>query len=77
MTGSCFLGDHISGDHIHTDVTTGNTEVAQQMYSFGMASNDYWGGGGLTNVLLGPNPQTSRLQWFLTFCLHADFLTHQ
>ena len=44
--GSCYSGDHIAGDHIHTDITTFNTEEPKQKYCLGMVSNRLLGGGG-------------------------------
>ena len=32
---SCYSGDHIAGDHIHTGVTICNTEELQQKYCLG------------------------------------------
>ena len=31
--GSCYSGDHIAGDYIHTDITACNIEEPQQNYS--------------------------------------------
>ena len=33
--GSCYSGEHIAGDHIHTDRPAFNTEEPQQKYSLG------------------------------------------
>ena len=41
-----YIGDHIAGDHIHTDITTGNIEEPQQKFCQGTVSIDYWGEGG-------------------------------
>ena len=30
--GSCYSGDHIAGDHIHTDITCSNEEPQQKFY---------------------------------------------
>ena len=35
---SCYAGDHTAGDHIHTDITTRNTEEQQQKYRLGTVS---------------------------------------
>ena len=32
---SCYLGDHIAGGPIHTDITTCNIEESQQTYRLG------------------------------------------
>ena len=45
-----YLGDHIAGDHIHTDITTGNIEEPQQKFCQGTVSIDYWEGGGFKQV---------------------------
>ena len=39
--GSCYLGDHIAGDHIHMDITTCNIEepLRKQKYRLETASN--------------------------------------
>ena len=49
--GSCYLADHIVGNHIHTDLTTSNIEKPQQKYHLRTVSNRLlgvwgWGGGG-------------------------------
>ena len=36
---SCYLGDHIGGDHIHTDITAYDIKEPQQKYRLGTASN--------------------------------------
>ena len=36
---SCYSGDHIVRDQIHTDITTCNTEKPQQKYRLGMVSS--------------------------------------
>ena len=36
---SCYSGDHIAKDHIHTDITTCNIEEPQQKYRLGTVSN--------------------------------------
>ena len=36
---SCYSGDHIAGDHIHTDMITSYTEEPQQKYRLGPVSN--------------------------------------
>ena len=38
---SCFLGDHITKDQIHTDITARNIVKPQQKYRFGTASNNF------------------------------------
>ena len=35
---SCYSGDHIAEDHIHTDITTCNTDELQQKYRLGTVS---------------------------------------
>ena len=45
--GSCYLGDHIAGDHIDTDITICNIEEPQQKYRHRTASNRLMGGGGI------------------------------
>ena len=37
--GSCYSGDHITEDHLHTDKTTGNIKEPQQKYRLGKVSN--------------------------------------
>ena len=37
--GSCYSGNHIVGDYIHTDLTTFNIEEPQQKYRLGTVSN--------------------------------------
>ena len=46
--GSCYSDDHIGGDHLHTEITTCNSEEQQQKYRLGMVSNRLTGvaGGG-------------------------------
>ena len=39
--GSCYSGDHIIRDHIHTDITTCNTEASQQKHRLGTVSNSF------------------------------------
>ena len=43
--GSCYSGDHIAGDHIHTGITTCNIEEPQQKYRLGTVSNRLLGEG--------------------------------
>ena len=48
--GNWYSADHISKDHIHTDITC-NTEEPQRKFRFGMVSNSLldfigWGGSG-------------------------------
>ena len=48
----CYLGDHIAGDHIHTDITSTNEE-RQQKYRLGAVSNRLLRGlGGELNIFL-------------------------
>ena len=46
--GSCFAGDHIAGDHIHTGIITCRIEDLQQKYRLGTVNNripgGMWGG---------------------------------
>ena len=37
--GSCYSDDHIAGDHLHTEITTCNSEEQQQKYRLGIVSN--------------------------------------
>ena len=72
--GSCYTGDHFAGGHIHTDITTCNTEKYQQKYRLGTVSYRLTGrGGGLGD----PNIRPLYLQWFETFGLHEGILIHQ
>ena len=72
--GSCYLGDHIAGDHINTDITTCNNEEPQQKYRLGTEVIDNWG---IEHILQDPNPPPFLLEWFETFGPHEGFLTHQ
>ena len=49
--GSCYSGDHITGDYIHTYIPTCKTEEPLQKNSLGMVS--YGLLGSLKHVLLG------------------------
>ena len=61
--GSCNSADNIAKGHIHTEITTCNTEEPHlSVLDFCV----WWGGGGL-NILY----------WIQTFGPHAGFLTHQ
>ena len=42
---SIYLGDHIAGNHIHTEILTGNMEEPQQKYHFEKFSYTLLGGG--------------------------------
>ena len=42
--GNCYSADHITEDHIHTDIIC-NFGEPQQKYRFGTASNRLKGGG--------------------------------
>ena len=44
--GSCYSGDHIAQDNIHTDITTYNIGEPQQKYRLGTVSNKLLGRGG-------------------------------
>ena len=50
--GSCYLGDHIAGNHIYSDKSTCNIEEPQQKCRHGTVSYRFlgggWGGGGLS-----------------------------
>ena len=48
-------GDHIAGDHTHTDITIGNIEELQQKYRPGTVSNRLLGN---KYVLLDLDPRT-------------------
>ena len=37
--GSCYSGNHIAIDHIHTDITACNVKESQQKYRLGTVSN--------------------------------------
>ena len=55
---SIYLGDHIAGNHIHTEILTGNIEEPHQKYRFEKFSYTLLGaggGGGLKLVLLAPD----------------------
>ena len=49
--GSCYLGDYIAEDHIHTNITF-NIEEPQQKYRLGTASNRLLRVGAL-NIIIG------------------------
>ena len=59
--GNWYSADHISKDHIHTDITC-NTEEPQQKRRLGTVSNRLLVGGGGKLVLLNPNPRPQLLQ---------------
>ena len=44
--GSCYSGDHILQDHIHTEIKTYNIGEPQQKYRLGTVSNKLLGRGG-------------------------------
>ena len=48
--GSCYSGDGIAEDYIHTDITTCNIEEPQQKYYLGTVR-------GLKHILLDPDPR--------------------
>ena len=53
--GSCSSGDHIAGDHIHTDITRCNIKEPQQKDHLGTVSSILFGC--LKYVLLDANPR--------------------
>ena len=56
---NCHSGDHIAGDHIHTDIITCNTEDIR-CTAFERSVKDYWdywGRRGPKHVLLDLKPQ--------------------
>ena len=71
--GSCYSGNHIAKDHIHTDITTCNTEEPQHKYRLGTISNRLLRCGGglkLHVILLDPNSGPLTRQWFETIGPH-------
>ena len=46
----CYSGDHIVGDHIHTDITTYNIEEPQKNSALELSIIDYSQGGGGLNM---------------------------
>ena len=73
---SCYSGDHITENHIHTDITLCNIEEQQWKFHLGADSNRLLGmgsggsGGGLKHALLDPNPRHKLLQSLETFDPH-------
>ena len=57
-----FSGDHIIGDHRHTDITKCNIEEPQENYALERSVIEY---GGLKLVLLDPTSRPLLLQWVL------------
>ena len=50
--GSCYSGDHIARDNIHTDITTYNIVEPRKCNALERSIKDYLGGGGGKDLTL-------------------------
>ena len=60
--GRCNLSDHIAGAHIHMHITTYNIEDHNRSNALERLVIDYFGAGGLKQVLQDPNPRPLHLR---------------
>ena len=67
---SCYSGEHIASDSIHTDIKTCNRSNALKRSVI-----DYWGQ--IKHVVRDTNPRPLLLQGFKTFGPHGGFLIYQ
>ena len=49
---NCYAGEHITGDHIHTDITKCGTEDHNRNATFERSLKDYWGRGGGLKIFI-------------------------
>ena len=75
--GSCYSGDQIAEDLVHTDVTTCNTEEPRQKRVGTVSSILPGGAGGGSTCFTGSKPSSLTTALFETVGPHKGFLIHQ
>ena len=71
---SCYSGDRIARDHMHTDIITCKMEEPKQKLRLGGVTNRLRGRA--YTSFNGPKPRPLILQRLQTLGLHEDFLSH-